>query len=223
MKDEQKVWIRGVNDRGDEVIKALTDLGAVNESEFNGDGHNSIYYISHGGIIRCKDIGSETAKIIMDNYRELHLPEKWKDGDVLVNVTYKGIFAVCKSVCKSGDDAYHCYMYADLGCDRIDAKGCNILRSAYRLATPSEVKRFHETLHKHGKEWDAEKKQLVDWKWMPKRDEAYYYFDWCGDVAKCVWKGTHDDLDCYHFGDCFRTREEAKAMAEMVKKLLKGE
>lgn len=31
MKEEWKVYIRGVQDRGEEVIKALTDLGAEME------------------------------------------------------------------------------------------------------------------------------------------------------------------------------------------------
>lgn len=30
MKEEHKVWIRGVNGRGDEVIKALEERGAKN-------------------------------------------------------------------------------------------------------------------------------------------------------------------------------------------------
>ena len=30
-------------------------------------------------------LSSETAKIIMDNYQELHLPEQQKDGDILIN------------------------------------------------------------------------------------------------------------------------------------------
>ena len=41
----------------------------------------------------------------------------------------------------------------------------------YRLATNSEVKRFHKLLNKCGKDWDGEKKQLVDLKWKPKFNE----------------------------------------------------
>lgn len=219
MKDEQKVWIRGVEGRGSEVIKML---GGENYL-LGGDNPGYIYYISHDGEISFVLVESEFGKIIMDNYRELHLPERWKDGDVLINVQFSDIFAVCKSACNARDNAYHCYMYADFGCDEIDAEGCDILRSYYRLATPSEVERFHDLLHKHGKEWDAEKKELVDWRWMPKRGEGYYYFDWGGDVIKLEWEGASDDLDCYHFGNCFRTHEEAKVAAEKVKKLLKGE
>ena len=41
----------------------------------------------------------------------------------------------------------------------------------YRLATNSEVKRFYKLLNKCGKDWDGEKKQLVDLKWKPKFNE----------------------------------------------------
>ena len=218
MKDEQKVWIRGVEGRGSEVIKML---GGGNYL-FGGDNPGYIYYISHDGEISFVLVESEMAKIIMDNYRELHLPEQWKNGNVLINVQFSDIFAVCKSACNTRDNTYHCYMYADFGCGEIDAEGCDILHSAYRLATPSEVEHFHELLHKHGKEWNAEKKKLVDWRWKPKRGEDCYYFDWGGDVIRFKWEGTYDDLDCYHIGNCFRTREEAEAMAEKIKKLLKG-
>lgn len=37
MKDNQKVYIRGVEGRGDEVIKMLTDLGADNHVGCKGE------------------------------------------------------------------------------------------------------------------------------------------------------------------------------------------
>lgn len=222
MKQEQKVYILGVEGRGAEVIKMLEDRGGKLYGQIDGEDRDLIYSISHNGDVFSALCDSEICQIIMDNYREIKLPE-WKDGDVLTNFESNDCFAVYKSGCKSGDFTCHCYIYADCGEDSIDGEGGDIMRSDYRLASPSEVKRFYELLHKHGKEWDAEKKQLVDWKWKPRRGEECFCFDCGGVVLRFEWDGTCGDIECYNFGNCFRTREEAEAMAEKVKKLLKGD
>ena len=224
MEEKQRVFIRGVEGRGKEVIKMLEDLGGKNYL-LDGNDPEFIFFISHNGEISLMLPGSELGKIIMDNYRQLHLPDQWKDGDVLSNVEFDDCFAVCKckSLCNTSYNAYHCYMYADFGCGEIDADGCNILHSAYRLATPSEVDRFHELLHKHGKEWDAEKKKLVEWRWKPDYHEFYYKIREDGSMSRKFWNNDKADNAFFYFGNCFRTREEAEAMAEKIKKLLKGE
>lgn len=223
MKDEQKVFIRGVDGRGKEVIKMLEDLGGKNVDGMEGEDPDTLYYINHFGNIYFIEDYDEMANIIMDNYRQLHLPDQWKDGDVLANVEFDDCFAVCKckSLCNTSYNAYHCYMYADFGCGEIDADGCNILHSAYRLATPSEVDRFHELLHKHGKEWDAEKKKLVEWRWKPKIGESYFFIDSFGEIHKGMIC-SYNNKKLFDFGNYFKTEEEAEAMAEKFKKLLKG-
>lgn len=224
MEDRQRVFVRGVNGRGDEVRQSLIDLGGKVYRYFYYSVPGYLYFINHDGEIRYAAESSEIGKIIMDNYHELHLPEKWKDGDVLVNVKFNECFAVCKSVCNTGEDAYRCYMFADCGCDGdgLDVKGGDILRSAYRLATPSEVENFHEFLHKHQKEWDTEKKQLVDWKWQPKSKEYYYYISSIGKISRTTYLDTNSDRASCKIGNCFRTAEEAEEMAEKYKQLLKG-
>ena len=79
MKEEWKVFIRGVDGRGNEIIKILTNLGGKNNSEWTDKYMSSyyIYIINHKGNISSVSINSETAKIIMDNYREMKLHE-WK-------------------------------------------------------------------------------------------------------------------------------------------------
>ena len=222
MEDRQRVFIRDVEGRGDEVRQALIDLGGKVYRYYSYNVPGCLYFINHDGEIKCTEETAEMGKIIMDNYREIKLPEQiWKDGDVLVNIRFNECFAICKSVCNTGEDAYRCYIFADCGCDGLDVKGGDILRSAYRLAAPSEVENFHELLHKHQKDWDAEKKQLVDWKWKPKDGDTVYYFDEIGQILS----DSYDDFSngaLSDFGNVFRTREEAEAMAEKVKKLLKG-
>ena len=224
MKDEQCVFIRGVEGRGEEVIKMLEARGGKLYGQIDGETPDFIYCIFHDGYIYSVSYDYELAKVIMDNYRELHLPEKWKDGDVLVNIKFDDCFAVCKckSLCNTSFNAYHCYMYADFGCGQIDTDGCNILHSAFRLTTPSEVEHFHELLHKHGKEWDAEKKKLVEWRWKPDYHEFYFKIREDGSMSRRLWNNDKADNAFFYFGNCFRTREEAEAMAEKIKKLLKG-
>lgn len=195
MTDEQKVFIRGVAGRGDEVIKMLEDRGGKAALSNLGGKPSYIYFISHEGNINCALYESEAGKIIMDNYRELHLPEQWEDGDVLISVESNERFAVYASACYTRDDACCCYMYADDECDEIDTEDCNILRRFYRLATPSEIEHFHELMHKHGKDWDAEKKQVVDWQWKPQKKEGVYIgARWADEHPKSPWISVKDRL-----------------------------
>ena len=219
MEEKQKVYIKGVPGRGKEVMKALTKLGGGKGWIFDGEDDDCVYFINHTGEIDHEHIYTEKAKIIMDNYRELHLPEKWEDGNILFNPQYK-CFAIYEHKCTIPyfAVAYYCiaenYMTPYL--PRIEIND-------YRLATSSEIEHFHELLHKNGKDWDAEKKQLVDWQWKPKEREIYWYISTDGLIASDVFSNDEIDNGSYDFGNCFRTEEEAKAAYERVKKALKGE
>nr|DAN11789.1 MAG TPA: Protein of unknown function (DUF1566) [Caudoviricetes sp.] len=76
MEQKQKVWIRGVIDRGDEVIKMLTDLGAKNCDNLAGNDPNRVYSITTDGAIACTRDGV-TIKTLKNYCREIKLPEKW--------------------------------------------------------------------------------------------------------------------------------------------------
>lgn len=228
MEDKQKVWIRGVDGRGKEVIKMLEDLGGKNVDGMEGEYPDTLYYITHFGNIYFIEDYDEMANIIMDYYKEIKLPEqcehqeRWKDGDVLYSEK-DGLFSVFDgSVCMNDNGFQSTGAYFGVTengfCTRgnFGGKGCP------HLATPSEVEHFHEILHKYGKEWDAEKKQFVEWRWKPKRNEEYWAITPEGDIDLYRWEDAIDDSKYYDFGNCFRTREEAEAMAEKIKKLLKG-
>lgn len=78
MNESQKVYIKGVPGRGAEVIKALEDRGGRDGYLCSGKVDDFIYYINHKGNIDFEYLYTEIAKIIMDNYREIKLPEQWK-------------------------------------------------------------------------------------------------------------------------------------------------
>ena len=58
-------------------------------------------------------------------------------------------------------------------------------------------------------------------RWNPKFDEAYWVVTTSGDVDFFIWREDSTDKKLFNFGNCFKTKEEAKIMAEKIKKLLK--
>lgn len=221
MTDEQRVFVRGVKGRGSEVIKILEDLGGKVPPLDLGGNPKYIYFISHDGDITCILYESEGGKIIMDFYREIKLPEQWKDGDIIVENNTNPVYSVFKSAEGNGK-------FSEYFCVTIDGIiKANIFRSIskWHLANKEERKTFTNLLHKHCKEWDAEKKQLVDWRWKPKKEEDYWAVILDTTIIKLVftWLGSVTDEIRYKLGNCFRTREEAEAAVERVKKALKGE
>lgn len=112
MKEEQKVWIRGVEGRGEEIVKILTGLGATASDDDRYDFSGFIYFINHKNKITYVVDNSEVASIIMDNYKEIELSsEQWKDGDVLVFNGYPDCYAVFKKY--NGDDTFKAYLLID--------------------------------------------------------------------------------------------------------------
>lgn len=218
MKESQKVYIKGVPGRGAEVIKTLKDLGGKN-CHVDGADPECLYFIGHKGSISLLLSDSEFGEIIADNYREIKLPERWKDGDILINKD--GCYAVfmTRSYVMPGFFAAHIIVNNE----KIIEYPKNAENLIYRLAAPHEITHFYRLLHKHHKDWDAEKKQLVGWQWKPEIHEDYFFVYTDLSVKRTsndVLKIDEDRILC---GNCFRTREEAIAMADKIKKLLKGE
>lgn len=229
MTDEQRVFVRGVKGRGDEVLKMLENRGGENYY-LDGADPEYLYFINHKGSISLTLLDSEFGKIIMDNYREIKLSEQWKDGDILINknADYKFcVFDDYLSKTGSGNDLFffHCEVARHKGEKYLNSNNRRYFHDVndYRMATTQEVEQFHDALHKYHKDWDAEKKQLVDWKWKPEKEEDYWAVILDDTIFKLefTWLGGVTDKERYRLGNCFRTREEAEAMAEKVKKLLK--
>lgn len=221
MKGKQKIFIRGVEGRGDEVIDALKAVGGKTnwDDMISGDDEQWIYMINHDGLIDSWPVESETGKIIMDCYREMKLPERWKDGTILFSPLHR-TFAVCteKEDIQWGD----VLVYFVLSDDIIEYSCC-IAKRDYRIANKKERKIFLEWLHKLGKDFDFKTKKVIKRRWKPKANEKYWVVIPGVDVRSFTWNGDSSDNSWFNFGNCFRTKEEAEAMAEKIKKLLKGE
>lgn len=114
MEEKKKVWIRGRKGCGKEIVKILEGLGAKAAEVICEDG-DCIYFINHDNEIDCvPGFSTELAQIIMDNYREIELPQQqWKDGDVLVCDKWPGQCAVFKKYREDG--VFETYLTVDDG------------------------------------------------------------------------------------------------------------
>ena len=112
MDEKKKVWIRGRKGCGKEIVKILEELGATNVGKIGCENEDAIYFIDHENRISCRLRGSEIEHIIMDNYKEIKLPEQeWKDGDVLICDKWPGQCAVFKKYLEDG--AFETYLIFD--------------------------------------------------------------------------------------------------------------
>ena len=90
-----------------------------------------------------------------------------------------------------------------------------------RPATESEKQQLIKKLRKNGKDWDAEKLEIIDYRWYPENNYDFgYYVTEHNQVNKAVnkSKGIIDVL--YNVGNLFKTPELAEQAAEKVKELL---
>lgn len=231
MEDRQRVFIRGVEDRGNEVIETLVNLGGKNNLVgVLGNNSSCIYFINHDGYIKFTDVCSETGKIIVDYYQEIKLPKQWNDGDILINnnETYYRVF--CKYYSDS-DTLFYAYnmsmnvngvlTYTHDG--SVWEEKILSFRGDYRLATPSEVECFQGLLHNLNKDWDVDKKRLVKYRWKPGMGEIFWVVSGNSHIVSYDWNDSPTDNEFFNFGNCFKTKEEAEAMVEKIRKLMKGE
>lgn len=72
-----KKYIRGNEERGAEVIKALEDLGGVNCNNITGIRTDCFYYIKEDSIIDVVQDFTALGEIIQECFEEIKLPEQF--------------------------------------------------------------------------------------------------------------------------------------------------
>lgn len=220
MKNKQKVWIRGVEGRGNEVLNALKAVGGklTHGSRLSGEDDTCIYSITHKGFLCAIPAEHEVGKIVMDCYREIKLSEQWKDGTVVFSPLNR-TFAVCteKEDAQWGDVLTHFVLF-----ESAIYYNCCIRKRDYRIANKKERKIFSEWLHNLGYDFDFKTKEVKKWKWRPKDGERFYTIASDGQVVevdnydKDSWKAVFD------FGNCFRTAHEAAEASKKVWKVFRA-
>lgn len=96
----KNVYYRGIEGRGDEIIKALEILGARNAGCFGGNYGKCLYFIKENGYMdSCAD-DSLVANILQRGFTELFLPEietieidgkKFRKDEVIEIIKEKGL------------------------------------------------------------------------------------------------------------------------------------
>lgn len=88
--------------------------------------------------------------------------------------------------------------------------------SKFRHSTEEEKQRLIKALNDQGKDWDAEKMEIVDYIWKPKIGDVIYYIDADNDdfVLDFVFEGKYD-LTAFDF----RTKELAEEALDVLKNL----
>lgn len=91
-----------------------------------------------------------------------------------------------------------------------------------RNATPEEIQELNDQLAAEGKRWNPNTMQIEKLRWKPSYNEKYYCVIVlsCVIVASHVWNGDTVDCDYYNTNNCFKTKEEAEAKLEEIKKIL---
>lgn len=222
MDDKQKVYIKGNPSRGAEVIKALTDLGAINLNSLDGKHEKAYYYISPlGFIFDVATYQENMVAILKEFYREIKLPEikKWNDGTLLVRrVGGKKEYIVYSDKKAKLDDEILSYVYAN---DDIYSTNVICENIDFKAASVSDINDFQNILHTYRKEWSFKNKKLIDWKFEPKNNEEYYYINDVGEICHTLFNYFFfSDNKRVRIGNCFQTKLEAiNARNKMVETL----
>lgn len=95
-----------------------------------------------------------------------------------------------------------------------------------RLATEEEKQFLLSRLHEIGKDWDAENKKVVDYKWKPKKDEEYYAPGYDPDFIPSfipdVWNWDNDrtDKSWWKRGWVCKTEEECQKLCDRLEEAI---
>ena len=113
MKDEQRVYIKGSAERGDEVIKILEDLGGNNPECHTGNLEEALYYINPRGTIVCVfEYDYSEYSLVKEFYKEIKLP-RWKPEykECYYRIDWKG--AIVDDIWHNTEDERICYEFGN--------------------------------------------------------------------------------------------------------------
>lgn len=83
------------------------------------------------------------------------------------------------------------------------------ITESFRLATPEEKAKLIEYMHEGGKDWDAEKCEVVDYRWRAENGGVYWIAD---DFEVDTFEEEYNYVDnkYYNSGNYFKTKELAE-------------
>lgn len=72
--------------------------------------------------------------------------------------------------------------------------------------------------NKLGYQYDFETHEAKKLRWKPEKKERYFCVLANGEIVTYLWENDFDDNEKYDFGNCFKTKEEAEAFRDYIKK-----
>lgn len=147
--------------------------------------------------------------------------QEFKDGDFVYSINDVCEFVmIYKSKKECSYANYHASIYIGQYENHVLYNDCCVYYDA-RIATEEEKQALLGALHADGKDWDADKKQIVDYRCKPKVGDSYYYIDCFLDIVDDIWSDDRMDALVYTSGNSFKTKEEAQKYADKFIEILK--
>ena len=166
----ERVWLRGVPGRGEEVMDLLAKFGGKPTDIASGcsDDPKYILFMDHDDEICAMSENLELAKVIMDCYNPISLPAEdhfWDDGTLLIRRNILQTFGIDYAIFEASDSTLPFFMvYAGLTTDDKVFNGGLCDFGDFRPATESETVEFVNRLLAIGKFWNPWTKKMEDLK-----------------------------------------------------------
>ena len=165
----------------------------------------------------CKEVIKDNAITVGKEEQE------FKEGDFYTVKTSYGNYVF---IYKSNKENNRVYYYAlSLSGLKLPLYNSSCLASKYEtsVSTKEEKQMLLDAMHADVKDWDADKKQIVDYKWKPNYREVYYHVNCSFEIRieSCYWSDDALDIVAFNNGNCFVTKEEAQKYADKFVELLK--
>ncbi|WP_281642167.1 hypothetical protein [Hoylesella loescheii] len=149
--------------------------------------------------------------------------EKFKNGDILayVGCTDNTSTFIYKGEDENGSHKYYAgitiYNKLSISDDRVDRWG----RKEVRLATEEEKQYLFDKMAEQGLRWNAEEKRVEKIRWRAKKSQSYFFID--KDINSMEEEESGDVIDdiLWRKFNYFRTEEDARKAAELVKATLR--
>lgn len=234
MKEDWKVYIKGCLGRGKDVISALTNLGAVNTLNLDGEKESDYYFISDNGCIintnNSSLMGKAVIPMLEQNYIELKVHNTFKDGDILISKR-KDCYAVYREQAylysndKKIEMDFYPYFILDktynyVRIPKMNDKSIYLNQDDYRLATDKEKTLFNALLREFCRNWNPDSKTLEVCYWKPIEGQKSYHLELVIKEDANYNEETEEDKERNAFGNRFETIQKAKFVADRIKETL---
>jgi len=151
--------------------------------------------------------------------------EPFKPYDIVVNKSGVVPFV---GIVKEDKDNYISFhkVYVFTGTEFVprDDFRSRVLGEKAKLALKEDIQMLRDLLKRDNLQWNSETKSIEPYRWKPVDKEIYWFVNSYFGVSRTRYVSTYfEDNTRVNVGNYFSTREEAEAMAELLKVAIKSE